>query len=125
MRVDTMSADQVNIHVKDGNSKPIRGKLNPDTKQIEWGDGAPSKAVQARAQDWLLKNGKYDIAAAKKQMSILGGTREKEEEGGSGAASKVFALSTLIDIATDQYLRTRVNAMESTTGFHLAIDGSI
>jgi RHS repeat-associated protein len=128
MRVDTMSADQVNIHIKDGNTKAVRGKLDPDTGNITWTDGQPSNKVAKAAQEWLVRNGKYDIAKAKKEMSILGGNKTKEgsaDEGISGAASKAIIIAMLADVVADQITRTRINSMEATTGFHVGIDGQL
>jgi hypothetical protein len=129
MRVDTASADQVNIHIKVGNAKAIRGRLDPDTGQIVWTKGKPSNKIAERAQRWLVKYKKYDIAKAKKEMSYLGGTRGKEEkaaeEGLGDAASRAITIAMIADLASDAITRARVNSLEGTTGFHLDISGQM
>src|SRR5262249_18596244 len=72
---------------------------------------------------------KYEIAAAKRQMSILGGTRRAAEAEATtrlgGAANNAMALATMADIVSNAMTQARVNAMENVTGFHLAIDGTV
>jgi RHS repeat-associated protein len=125
IRVDTASADQVNVHVKTNNGE-FRGRLNPDTKQIEWTKGLPPKQIAEAAQRYVLSRNKYDIAAAKKEMSVLGGTREGEGGGKlGGAANAAFAIMAIADLVTQAVETGRINKLEGTTGFHLAIDGSM
>jgi RHS repeat-associated protein len=127
IRVDAASADQVNVHVKT-NSGEFRGRLNPDTKQIEWTKGAPPKQYAEAAQAYVLSKGKYDIAAAKQEMSVLGGTREGEGAGAGKlgeATNLAFALMQIVEIGTQAYSMSKINALEGTTGFHVQIDGSL
>lgn len=70
----------------------------------------------------MLSKGKYDIAAAKKEMSVLGGTREGKL---GEATNTAFAIMSILDLATQAVEMDRINKLEGTTGFHLAIDGSM
>ena len=131
MIVDASSHDQVNVHIKTRNGE-FRGRLNPDTKKVEWTKGAPPKDIAEKAQDILVERGKYDIAQAKKEMSYLGGTRkgeDEEEEVGSSGLGKVgntaFAALSVIDFVANEVVLLRINSLEGSTGFHLDLNGSI
>jgi hypothetical protein len=125
IRVDTGGADQVNVHVKIKNDE-YRGRLNPDTKQIEWTKGTPPKQLAEAAQRYVLENGKYDIAAVKKTMSVQGGTREGEGAGKLGETTNLaLAIMNIVDLGTQVYNMAKINGLEGTTGFHVQIDGSL
>jgi hypothetical protein len=119
----------VNVHISNGKSQIARGRLNPDTRQIEWTEGQPSAKIQERAQEWLLTRGKYDIARAKKGMSILrtGEGEEGKPGGGKLGEGANFALGAAMfaDLVTEAVRQYRVNKMEGVTGFHLNIAGKV
>jgi len=129
MRVDTASADQVNVHVFPKSGGEFRGRLNPDTRTIEWTKGAPPKAIAEEAQGWLISRNKYALAAVKREMSVLGGNRgagEGEASGGSRlmeAGSWFLAIAGIADTAINEYQRASVNKLEGTTGFHIDMVG--
>lgn len=130
MRVDTASADQVNVHVFPRSGGEFRGRLDPDTKTIVWEKGAPPKAIAQDAQSWVLSRGKYDLAAAKKQMSILGGGEAGEE--GANGGSKLMEAGSLflmamqaVDMVANATQMARINKLEGTTGVHEDLAGTL
>jgi RHS repeat-associated protein len=131
MRVDTASADQVKVHVFPKSGGEFRGRLNPDTRTIEWTKGAPPKAISEEAQGWLLARNKYAIAAAKREMSVLGGTRGAEEGEAGGGSRLMEAGSWLLmalqvgDMAANAARVSEINKLEGTTGFHEDLDGTM
>ena len=129
MRVDTGGADQVNVHVFSKNGE-YRGRLNPDTRTIEWTKGTPPKSIAEDAQAYCLSKGKYDIAMVKRGMSVLGGGRgvEEGEVGGSRlmeAGSWLITALQLVDVLVNTEINREINKMEGTTGFHLNMYGQM
>ncbi len=129
MRVDTGGADQVNVHVFSKNGE-FRGRLNPDTQKIEWTKGIPPKAIAEDAQAYCLSKGKFAIAAAKQEMSVLGGGKAIEE-GAAGGSKLMEAGSWLLmalqvaDIGVNAERMREIYKMEGTTGFHLDLMGNM
>ena len=126
---DTGGADQVNVHVFSKNGE-FRGRLNPDTQKIEWTKGTPPKAIAEDAQAYCLSKGKFAIAAAKQEMSVLGGGKAIEE-GAAGGSKLMEAGSWLLmalqvaDIGVNAERMREINKMEGTTGFHLDLMGNM
>jgi RHS repeat-associated protein len=130
MRVDTASADQVNVHVFPRSGGEFRGRLDPETKTIIWEKGAPPKAAAQDAQAWVLSKGKYDLAAAKREMSVLGAGKAGEE-GELGESKLLEAGSWLLmalqvgDMTVNAANVAAINKLQGTTGFHEDATGTM
>jgi RHS repeat-associated protein len=121
--------DMPNVHVKKSGNEVARGKVNPETRKIEWDNpSALGQGIKDEVQALAEAQGMYELAA--ERAAVFNAAREakaaaKGGKGGGGTLASIFNILMLADMMLQEYNREHFNSMESVTGVHMDIMGNI